>query len=249
VENSFNFSDLTEQPKKRGPKTSRSLSPKNEIRDGAAIVIRPKSTDSSKTAFSVGVVVSRNAYTSATNERKILDNEVPVRCLPKGDYRLFKAAQISLYDENKTPPESINNKTREACEILTRYKNKGRLPNGWTDESIYGLQTPVKKSRKAKRQNPKNVPRREKFYRQLKTYYKNIVDLPNFIKTNPVINGTEIDLCRLFFTVRQEGGYRAVLFSDKWSKIAVKLKLADQVSGDELRELYHRLVDINLFFD
>lgn len=115
------------------------------------------------------------------------------------------------------------------------------MPNGWTDESIHGSQQPTKKSRKSKRHNPKNVPRREKFYRQLNNYYKNIVEL-NFPKLNPTTNkGVELDLCRLFFTVRQEGGYRATLsFPDKWSKIVQKLKWSDIVTGEELREIYHR---------
>lgn len=63
----------------------------------------------------------------------------------------------------------------------------------------------------------------------------------NVSEANPMTkNGFGVDLCRLFFIVRSEGGYRAVSFSDKWSKIAQKLKWSDHVTGDELREIYHK---------
>lgn len=170
--------------------------------------------------------------------------------------RIFKTSQLALYDENKLSLDSLSSKLRESCEVLLRYKNKGnllflkvlisillvgRLPAGWTDESIHGAQqTPTKKLRKSKRHNAKNNPRRDKFYRHLNAYYKDIIDM-NISKLNPTTKGgVELDMCRLFFTVRQEGGYRAVSFSDKWTKIAQKLKWTDYLSGDELRDLYHK---------
>jgi hypothetical protein len=65
---------------------------------------------------------------------------------------------------------------------------------------------------------------------------------------NPIQKGVEYDMCRLFFAVRQEGGYRAVTFENKWGKVLQKLKWGDQMNSEELRELYHKRLETFEYF-
>ncbi|KAI6172764.1 ARID/BRIGHT DNA binding domain protein [Aphelenchoides besseyi] len=236
--------------KKRRSGALRSVSPTIEFADGSAVMVQT-TNEKGKPIFYFGIIAAHTAYVSNTTDKTRVfgHNEYPIRCVPSGDYRIFKAQQLNRYDETKTLPESLNSKSKEAAEIITQYKNKGRLPNGWSTESIFGLKE-VESGRSNKTKNRKktrNTQRREKFYKQLDLYYKSMdIKMPNRLK--PVYNGKELDMCRLFSTVGRDGGYRKVSKESKWSTILENLKWGSYMNAEELRDLYHSRLETFEYF-
>ncbi|KAI6204748.1 hypothetical protein M3Y94_00712600 [Aphelenchoides besseyi] len=236
--------------KKRRSAALRSVSPTIEFADGTAVMVQMMN-EKGKTIFYFGIIAAPTAYISNTTDKTRVfgHNEYPIRCVPSGDYRIFKAQQLNRYDETKTAPESLNSKSKEAAEIITQYKNKGRLPTGWSTESIFGFRE-VESGRSNKTKNRKktrNTQRREKFYKQLDLYYKSM-DIKMRNRLKPVYNGKELDMCRLFSTVGRDGGYRKVSKESKWSLILENLKWKSYMDAEELRDLYHSRLETFEYF-
>ena len=121
----------------------------------------------------------------------------------------------------------------------------GRLPSGWTVRDIFGLEhAAAKAGLTMRRKNPRNFERRDKFYRQLATYYESIELQPREGRLNPIVRGRELDVCRLYFAVNRHGGYGLVTEERKWPAVLDALRWSAYLNETELQDVYHLCVAI-----
>ncbi|KAI6219606.1 hypothetical protein M3Y99_01644100 [Aphelenchoides fujianensis] len=249
--------------KKRRENAERGDSPNIEFAEGTAVIARQTSSERPKTTLFFGVVVARSAFlaNSADKGRLFAAYEYPVRCVPKGDYHVFSAHQLSEFDES-TGAETSSARTKEAAAVLKDYKSKGRLPKDWTTKSVFGSPPPAPSAalpvppptsapprplRNGRPVHKRNAKRREKFYSQLATYYAKI-DFKPEDGLDPVYGKSKLPLCVLYFAVERAGGYRKVSETETWPNVLSALGWGVHMDSEELRDLYHARLETFEYF-
>ncbi|KAI6239160.1 hypothetical protein M3Y99_00620000 [Aphelenchoides fujianensis] len=249
--------------KKRRENAERGDSPNIEFAEGTAVIARQTSSERPKTTLFFGVVVARSAFlaNSADKGRVFAADEYPVRCVPKGDYHVFTAKQLSEFDES-TGGETSSARTKEAVAVLKDYKSKGRLPKDWTTKSVFGSPPPAPSAalpvppptsapprplRNGRPVHKRNAQRREKFYSQLATYYAKI-DFKPEDGLDPVYGKTKLPLCVLYFAVERAGGYRKVSETETWPNVLSVLGWGGHMDSEGLRDLYHARLETFEYF-